>query len=285
MIGWVQGIFESRHSRRERQRDATRWDISPDDRIGVLPKRSRGPKAVRRGAMLTGLVGIAYASYQDPAIVARSWSLMSPLLSKLSVAEFGRGAARTPEAPSPARMADMPLPAQTAPSPMPDFPGRIAGSSPAVADEAAEPKPDKAVDTPAKSSTALLSTPPRASVPYAPPEKVTVDDPFELKAKASGLSPDLSRALLAELSDVDYRNARVAIETALLKTPDDAVLRWPRKREGGLAIFEVKFVQGAPDSCRRYIVTIEKNRWLTTSLPVEKCGIAPVKRHAASTYR
>ncbi|MGI9477866.1 MAG: hypothetical protein ACR2PI_14280, partial [Hyphomicrobiaceae bacterium] len=60
---------------------------------------------------------------------------------------------------------------------------------------------------------------------------------------------------------------------ALEKTADDATFKWPRRRKAGLAMFEVRFVPGAAKGCRRYVVTIEKNRWLTTALPIENCAV------------
>ncbi len=94
------------------------------------------------------------------------------------------------------------------------------------------------------------------------------------RAEAVGLHPELSRVLLARLTETDYRNAGVAIQTAVAETPDNAVYIWPRQRKSGLALFQISFVPGAaaPD-CRRYVVTIAKDGWLTTALPMEKCGV------------
>ena len=52
--------------------------------------------------------------------------------------------------------------------------------------------------------------------------------------------------------------------------------RW-RKREGKAEvedIFEVRFVPGAAEDCRRYVVTVTKDRWSTTAPPMEKCGVS-----------
>lgn len=98
--------------------------------------------------------------------------------------------------------------------------------------------------------------------------------PFTQRAVAAGLHPDLSQALLSKLSPADYANAAFAIKTALAQTPDNAVFVHPRERKGDVAVFEVRFVQGAEPGCRRYVVEIAKDRWLTTALPVEKCGVA-----------
>ena len=63
------------------------------------------------------------------------------------------------------------------------------------------------------------------------------------------------------------------MRTALAETPDGAVFAWPRESKRGIAIFQVKFVEGAPAGCRRYVVTIAREGWSTTALPMEKCGI------------
>jgi hypothetical protein len=96
-----------------------------------------------------------------------------------------------------------------------------------------------------------------------------------MRAEAVGLHPDLSRVLLARLSPTDYRNAGIAIQTAVAETPDSAVFVWPRQRKPELALFQVRFVPGAAPGCRRYVVTVTKDGWLTTALPMEKCGSQP----------
>jgi hypothetical protein len=104
--------------------------------------------------------------------------------------------------------------------------------------------------------------------------------PDQMRASQVGLNPDLSPVVLAQLSPTDYRNAAIAIRTALAKTPDGEVFVWPRQRKPELALFRVRFVAGAAPGCRRYVVTITKHRWSTTALPMEKCGSA--KRKSAS---
>jgi surface antigen len=119
---------------------------------------------------------------------------------------------------------------------------------------------------------------PSAATPYveAKPEplgpvKPDPSEPNQVKAVAAGLHPGLSRVLLARMSAADYRNAGIAIKTALARAPSEAVLVWPDKPEPGEAVFEVRFVQSADQSCRRYVVTIAKSGWATTALPMEKC--------------
>jgi hypothetical protein len=55
---------------------------------------------------------------------------------------------------------------------------------------------------------------------------------------------------------------------------------WPRQRKPEHALFRVRFVQGAAPGCRRYVVTITKDGWLTTALPMEKCEVTQAGRHA-----
>ena len=100
-------------------------------------------------------------------------------------------------------------------------------------------------------------------------------DPYQKRAVAAGLHPELSRVLLAKLSSTDYRNAGIAIQTALAETPDTGFFVWSRPGKPELALFQVRFVPGATADCRRYVVTVTKDGWLTTALPMEKCGVQP----------
>ncbi len=115
-----------------------------------------------------------------------------------------------------------------------------------------------------------------------PPPVVDPADPNQKKAVAVGLHPELSRVLLARLSAADYRNAGVAIQTALAETADNSVYIWPLQKKPDLAMFKVHFVPGAVDDCRRYVVTVSKDGWLTTALPLEKCGIRRRPAEAAT---
>jgi surface antigen len=114
-----------------------------------------------------------------------------------------------------------------------------------------------------------------ASSAPAPPA-----DPYRKRAEAVGLHPDLSRALLSRLSATDYRNAAFAIDKALKTIPDDGDFVWPKSRKDGSAVFDVHFVPGAGHDCRRYVVTITKDRWSTTALPMERCGVKLAARGA-----
>jgi hypothetical protein len=133
---------------------------------------------------------------------------------------------------------------------------------------------DASMPPPAQPLTTVATAPADkgfAASPLPPPASDPAD-PYKARAVAVGLHPDLSRALLSRLSPTDYSNARIAIETALAKTPDSGTYVWPRQRRPELAHFEVRFVPGAAAGCRRYVVTVTKDRWSTTAAPMETCG-------------
>ncbi|WP_052699469.1 hypothetical protein [Hyphomicrobium sp. 99] len=109
----------------------------------------------------------------------------------------------------------------------------------------------------------------------------TPADPYRKRAEAVGLHPDLSHVLLSRLTATDYRNAAFAIDKALKTIPDDGVFEWPRSRKNGSAVFNIHFVAGAGHDCRRYVVTVTKDRWTTTALPMERCGVKLADRGAA----
>jgi surface antigen len=141
-----------------------------------------------------------------------------------------------------------------------------------------------AAQSPAPPVTAAL--PPAAAgaddpapAPLEPPS-IDPADVYQVRAMAAGLHPGLSRVLLARLSPDDYRNAGIAIQKAVAETPDSGVFIWPRQRKPELALFHVRFVPGAAPDCRRYVVTVTKDGWLTTALPMEKCGPQPRRQQS-----
>jgi hypothetical protein len=105
-----------------------------------------------------------------------------------------------------------------------------------------------------------------------PPPVVNPADPYQKRAVAVGLHPDLSRVLLRRMTSSDYRNAGYAIDNAVAKTADDGEFVWPRQRKPEEALFRVRFVRGAAPNCRRYVVTVTKDRWSTTAPAMERCG-------------
>lgn len=208
-----------------------------------------------------GWAGITYHETWRPW-VASGLAAVAPLIDPKTPAPVAAAAATTMPSPPP-------LPTATIP-PAPPI---------AAVETPAPPKPAAPVET----ASIERSEAPPADAPAAqplPPPVIEPSDPYQKRAAAVGLHPQLSRVLLQRLSPADYRNARTAIETAIAKTPDTATFVWPRQRTPDLALFEVRFVAGAAPHCRRYVVTVTKDRWSTTALPMEKCGIATAQRKA-----
>jgi hypothetical protein len=224
------------------------------------------PEGMAGGGLLRGLILIAIA-------LGGGWALMSypaawrPWLAAGIAAVSAAVDARAPapvEATAAAAVAP-PLPAATI---IPTI------QQAAVAPPPPDPQPAaSAAETQTAATTDAIA--PAVEEPPAqrlPPPVVDPLDPYQKRAAAVGLHPQLSRVLLARLSPTDYRNAGVAIETAVAKTPDTATFVWPRQRTPELALFQVHFVPGAAPHCRRYVVTVTKDRWSTTAAPMEKCG-------------
>lgn len=115
-----------------------------------------------------------------------------------------------------------------------------------------------------------------------PPPTLDRSDPYQVRALSSGLHPGLSRALLVQLSLTDFRNAAYAVRTALAKTPDGKTFVWPRGLKSNVARFKVRFVAGALHDCRRYVVEVIKDGWVTTAQPMEKCAPENLTQRAKS---
>ena len=148
------------------------------------------------------------------------------------------------------------------------------------------PQPPPSARPAATPSAPTAALPPAAAgadepapAPLEPPS-VDPADIYQVRAMAVGLHPGLSRVLLARLSADDYRNAGIAIQKAVAETPDSGVFVWPRQRKPELALFHVRFVPGAAADCRRYVVTVTKDGWLTTALPMEKCAPQPGRQQS-----
>jgi hypothetical protein len=157
-------------------------------------------------------------------------------------------------------------------------------SNPAASDPAAvAPREDTVITAPvevvtsrnSEVKTAALAAASETYVPVASGAAVSGVKlaPYQKRAQAAGLHPDVSKVLLEKLTDNDFRNASAAIEAALAETADDGVLYWPRQPRAGMAQYQVHFVEGAEPGCRRYVVTIAKSGWQTTALPMERCGV------------
>lgn len=242
-------------------------ELWPGERIGPPPRRRS--RALVRGVFLLAVFGggwalftgqVAWPDWQTIEATASSW--MSRIMPS----------------PQPTERASLATAAQPARSEPPVRPAAYEAAPPAVKESVSsvaaalanlnKPTPPVA---PAREEPQSEPLPPPATPP---------SDPYRIRAEAVGLHPDLSRVLLDRLSETDYRNAGVAIRTALAETPDSGEYVWPRQRKPELALFRVRFVQGAAPTCRRYVVTITKDGWLTTALPMEKCGAALAGRNA-----
>jgi hypothetical protein len=250
--------------------------LEDDDNAGALRpfeagERLGGPVRRRRGRTLLKLVvltalaggaGYAWLNHQE-TIEAWSSTLMAsvtPLLDRMSA-----GRPTTLPAPAPQETASLPpLETREAPAVTATPASAIAVPSPPESKPTTEPDDDDATKP----------------VEKLPPVAADPSDPLQVRALAAGLHPGLSRALLARLSDADFRNAETAIRKALAETPDGSVFEYPRKRSADLALFQVKFVRGISADCRRYVVMITKDRWLTTAMPMEKCGLRTPEKQA-----
>lgn len=236
-------------------------ELRPGERIG-RPLSRAGGRLVERGVILLSLLGGGWVVMNDPTWLTWSFDrasaavrVLESKVRELSEATEVAAATRTkppvlsPPASAPGTPATMSAAVAPSPAAAPVEQPLITGSLPPAA-----ANPDEPADT--------AWQPPRADPA----------DPLQVRAAAVGLHPDLSRALLARLSPEDYRNAGIAIKTALAETPDSGVFVWPRQRKPELAHFQIHFVAGAAPDCRRYVAIVTKDGWSTTALPMERCG-------------
>jgi hypothetical protein len=96
-----------------------------------------------------------------------------------------------------------------------------------------------------------------------------------MRAAAVGLHPQLPRDLLQRLSPADYRNAGIAVQTAVAEAPEGQVFVYPRDRRPDLATYQVRMLPAVHPECRRYVVTVTKDGWSTTAPPMENCEAMP----------
>jgi hypothetical protein len=247
----------------------------PYDHDDMLPGERIGPPLGGR-RKLKGAVLLAMACAVGWAILGdQSWRQWLPadmtadlsrLMERIS-ARLDRQAQPAPRiAAAPARSIE-PAAKPTAMDAPPLAPLPTASPPPIPLPASAAPEPSAPLTTGALPSSASPGAPGQP----LPAPRVDPSNPTQARAAAVGLHPELSPVLLARLSAADYRNAAYAIETALKETSDSAVFVWPRQKKPELALFQVRFVAGAAPSCRRYVVTIIKDRWSTTAMPMEKC--------------
>jgi hypothetical protein len=256
-------------ARREPAPDALQLQFEDDDaqeRPFYAGERICAPRDRRGGSALPALLLILLIAGSGWALMAHPDVWQRWLPAGLAGPSAPMDARAPPVEPAlaplePTHPAEPPSPAGAVPVPQVQ-----AASEPAPAGDAPAPA-EQAVTT---IVTASIDKAPAAEP--LPPPVVDPGDPYQRRAAAVGLHPELSRALLARLSATDYRNAGTAIDRALAKTPDTGTFVWPRQRRPELALFEVHFVPGAAPNCRRYVVTVTKDRWSTTAPPMERCG-------------
>lgn len=247
--------------------------VEPTERVGApLPT----PHKSRLKRMLVGIV-----------LIAGAWAAMASDLTSHSLVAaakplFDAIVSTAQEIASHADQEATPASAAMSSTMAPTNPG--ASDPPVEQIGGTELLPELAPAQDEKTAPAASETLPTKSIGTAygetatPAEEAQDRSPKRKRAIAAGLGPDLPNVLLTRLSKDDLRNAAYAIETALSKTSDDASFAWPPSPSRQQALFEVRFVPGASQGCRRYIVTVTKDRWSSTSAALEKCG--GIRAHA-----
>ena len=238
--------------------DAYHWEFVPDERVG--------PPLGRNRSTLPGLIALLVLLGGGWVLIGQQTTWPEWLPAEVAALLSATDATRADRAP--ARAPAAALSTRTEPPP----------AQPAPASEPALERTVMVAPTPAPPPAADAEEPAAAAAPEPlPPPPTDPADPYQMRAAAVGLHPQISRVLLMKLSAADYRNAGIAIERALAETPDSGAFVWPQQREPGLAVFRVHFVRGAAADCRRYVVTVAKDGWLTTAPPMERCGLQPPK--------
>ncbi len=225
--------------------------VDPAERVGApLPNRL---KARLRGAFLGAV------------LLAGAWGAVSIFGLDGLIASgrslYGEAMSRAEEMVARAHQAQPETPVSDAPESAP-VPADAVPELTVTRDEAAAPT-DGAAATETMGAAYAEEAAPAADQDTIPERKRAIE---------AGLGPDLPNVLLTRLSKADLKNAAYAIRTALSKTPDDASFSWPLKPSRNEALFEIRFVEGAAEGCRRYIVTVTKDRWSSTSAALEACG-------------
>jgi hypothetical protein len=249
-------------------------EFFPGERIGGPRASARRAKMLTLFLLLSASSGAWFSGVSPMAVVA---------LLRDQMALLQAPAVETPAA-TPTIRADATPPVQPLDSSEVAAAPPLAGEAVAVPNAAetadartATADPEAAAETAApESSNQEVSKPEPLTPPKADPK-----DPLQKRALAVGLHPDLSHVLLARMSAADYKNAGVAIKTALAETPKGETYSWPKTIKGETALFEVHFVESASADCRRYVVAVTKDGWLTTAPPMEKCGLKAPEQHAS----
>ena len=246
--------------------DAEESQFFAGERICAPPEETHGNSALRICVVILIAAG-GWWFFRNPDRW-QGW-LSTTIATSSALLEYK---APSPVAPA---MATPDLPSPAEPAPRPDA-APTPSHTPSEIAAAGDTTPP-----PSQPLTAVTAHPAAKEFSVSPLEPPASDqtDPYRARAVAAGLHPDLSRVLLSQLSPVDYSNARTAIDTAMAETPGTGTFVWPRQRRPELALFQVRFVPGAAPNCRRYVVTITKDRWSTTAPPMERCGSGLGDRH------
>ncbi len=257
---WNEGPYDDDY----RDFDSLTLNVEPSERAGApLPNRRKARlRRMLAGIVLVAGAWIAVANLGVEGVIETGKSLYEMAMSNAQDM-IARANPEGLQAPAPtandlAGASALPLP-NGQPAEAASLPELTITQNPAT-----NPASDEAPSTEAM-GTAYADK-------AEPAEEAKDQSPKRKRAIAAGLGPDLPNVLLTRLSQGDLKNAGYAIKTALAKTADDASFSWPPKPSREQALFEIRFVQGAPSGCRRYIVTVTKDRWSSTSAALEKCG-------------
>lgn len=245
-----------------RDMDGLALNVEPGERIGPpLPSRYRA--VLRKMLFGTALLAVGWVVATDEG-GPDSWVTQAKALVGSAV-ENARRLAERPSVDTAAALADE---------------GGASGVAAMQGEPAAEANavvlPPVVMQTPvAEAAQDREEAPPADAIGQAYSEKaeeVQDKSPERKRAVAVGLGADLPNVLLTRLNTGDLENAAYAIKTAMAKTPDDGSFSWPPSPASHQASFEVRFVQGAAEGCRRYVVKVTKERWSSTSAALEKCA-------------
>lgn len=248
------------------------FELSAGERIGG--PASRANDLLAWCAAIAIVIGSGWVMlHDDGALLARLPELKARVSNAVGKIAQMSSPSTTPDDGASAGAPYAPPQAPAAPPPLP------------AATPVSEPPPIKSEPQATTSEPTVASATDGTGEPAGPSSKhdsTPSRDPYQARAEAAGLNPDISHALLMRFSAADFRNARVAIERAVAKTPDNGVFVWPRQRKPGEALFTIHFVEGAGPDCRRYVVSVTMNNWTTTAPPMEKCGVPRVASRAAA---
>lgn len=236
-------------------------EVTASDRVGPPPKSHRRRNVVL-GLVVTGAGVAAVWTWLQDREGWNTWAAMQAAALAPAIERSLTASSRREAAAGAAGSGSL-APLQTGP--------------PAAADETGETARtalDAAAATPSQPAGGSGPDPEPEAGPQALPPPPAPTDPLQARALAAGLHPTISRVVLSKLTAADFENAAAAIRKAVAEVADDGSLVWPLQRRPEQALFKVHFVAGAPTpECRRYVVSITKDGWLTTALPMERCGV------------